>query len=63
MHATVVIFPGSNADVELIRTLQQETRDAPDIHVCTVAPGSVDTPIYASAANYAGFAGRPPPPT
>ncbi len=46
----------------LIRTLQQETRDAPDIHVCTVAPGSVDTPIYTSAANYAGFVGRPPPP-
>ena len=46
----------------LIRTLLQETRDAPDIHVCTLAPGSVDTPIYRSAANYAGFVGRPPPP-
>ncbi|GIM90972.1 short-chain dehydrogenase [Paractinoplanes toevensis] len=46
----------------LTRTLRQETRDAPDIHVCMVAPGSVDTPIYASAANYAGFVGRPPPP-
>jgi NAD(P)-dependent dehydrogenase (short-subunit alcohol dehydrogenase family) len=46
----------------LIRTLRQETRDAPDIHICTLAPGSVDTPIYTSAANYAGFAGRPPPP-
>ncbi|MGK5684227.1 SDR family NAD(P)-dependent oxidoreductase [Actinoplanes sp. URMC 104] len=46
----------------LARTLQQETRDARDIHVCTVAPGSVDTPIYTSAANYAGFVGRPPPP-
>ncbi|MCO8274875.1 SDR family NAD(P)-dependent oxidoreductase [Actinoplanes sp. TRM 88003] len=46
----------------LFRTLQHETRDAPDIHVCTVAPGSVDTPIYTSAANYAGFVGRPPPP-
>jgi len=46
----------------LTRTLRQETRDAPGIHVCTVTPGSVDTPIYTSAANYAGFVGRPPPP-
>jgi NAD(P)-dependent dehydrogenase (short-subunit alcohol dehydrogenase family) len=46
----------------LARVLQQETRDAPDIHVCLLSPGSVDTPIYTSAANYAGFVGRPPPP-
>lgn len=46
----------------LTRTLQQETRDAPGINVCMLAPGSVDTPIYTSAANYAGFVGRPPPP-
>jgi NAD(P)-dependent dehydrogenase (short-subunit alcohol dehydrogenase family) len=46
----------------LVRTLRQETRDNPDIHVCTLAPGSVDTPIYTSAGNYAGFVGRPPPP-
>jgi NAD(P)-dependent dehydrogenase (short-subunit alcohol dehydrogenase family) len=46
----------------LVRTLRQELRDAPDIHLCTLAPGSVDTPIYTSAANYAGFVGRPPPP-
>jgi hypothetical protein len=46
----------------LTRTLQQETRFDRDIHVCTVAPGGVDTPIYTSAANYAGFVGRPPPP-
>ena len=46
----------------LLRTLRQETRDAPGIKVCTIAPGSVDTPIYTSAANYAGFVGRPPPP-
>jgi NAD(P)-dependent dehydrogenase (short-subunit alcohol dehydrogenase family) len=46
----------------LARTLRQETRDAPDIHVCTLAPGSVDTSIYTSAANYAGAVGRPPPP-
>ena len=46
----------------LVRSLRQELRDAPDIHICTLVPGSVDTPIYTSAANYAGFVGRPPPP-
>jgi NAD(P)-dependent dehydrogenase (short-subunit alcohol dehydrogenase family) len=46
----------------LTRTLRQELRDAPDIHLCTLTPGSVDTPIYTSAANYAGAVGRPPPP-
>ncbi|WP_305782667.1 SDR family NAD(P)-dependent oxidoreductase [Symbioplanes lichenis] len=46
----------------LTRILQQETRDAPDIHVCQLVPGSVDTPIYTSSGNYAGFVGRPPPP-
>ncbi|MDI6103241.1 SDR family NAD(P)-dependent oxidoreductase [Actinoplanes sp. NEAU-A12] len=46
----------------LARTLRLETRDAPDIQVCTLTPGSVDTAVYRSAANYAGFVGRPPPP-
>ncbi|GAA0800103.1 SDR family NAD(P)-dependent oxidoreductase [Spirilliplanes yamanashiensis] len=46
----------------LARTLRQETRDAKHIHVCQVVPGGVDTPIYTSAANYAGRIGRPPPP-
>jgi NAD(P)-dependent dehydrogenase (short-subunit alcohol dehydrogenase family) len=46
----------------LARTLRLETRDAPDIHVCTLTPGSVDTAVYRSAANYAGVVGRPPPP-
>jgi NAD(P)-dependent dehydrogenase (short-subunit alcohol dehydrogenase family) len=46
----------------LVRTLRQETRDLPDVHVCWIAPGSVDTSIYTSAGNYAGFVGRPPPP-
>lgn len=46
----------------LARVLQQETRDAPDIHVCLIDPGGVDTPIYRSAANYTGRVGRPPPP-
>ncbi|MEU8657928.1 SDR family NAD(P)-dependent oxidoreductase [Actinoplanes philippinensis] len=46
----------------LIRALRLETRDAPDIHVCLVSPGAVNTPIYRNAANYAGVAGKPPPP-
>ncbi|MEV4619117.1 SDR family NAD(P)-dependent oxidoreductase [Asanoa sp. NPDC049573] len=46
----------------LARVLRQETRDARHIHVCVVDPGGVDTPIYRSAANYAGWVGRPPPP-
>jgi NAD(P)-dependent dehydrogenase (short-subunit alcohol dehydrogenase family) len=46
----------------LARVLRQETRDAPAIHVCLVDPGGVNTPIYRTAANYAGRVGRPPPP-
>jgi len=46
----------------LARVLQQETRDAADIHVCLIDPGGVDTPIYRTAANYTGWIGRPPPP-
>lgn len=46
----------------LARQLQLETRDAPDVRVTLVRPGSVDTPIYTQAANYAGRVGRPPPP-
>lgn len=46
----------------LARQLQLENRDRPEVHVVYVAPGGVDTPIYRLAGNYAGFAGRPPPP-
>jgi short-subunit dehydrogenase len=46
----------------LLRTLRQENRDLPGVHICSVVPGSVDTAIYTSSANYAGFVGRPPPP-
>ncbi|MER7891451.1 SDR family NAD(P)-dependent oxidoreductase [Micromonospora sp. NPDC094482] len=46
----------------LTRVLQQELRDAPDIHLCLVNPGSVDTPVYQRAANHLGHVGRPPPP-
>jgi short-subunit dehydrogenase len=46
----------------LARMLAIETRDDPDINVLTVSPGSIDTPVYTQAANYAGRIGRPPPP-
>lgn len=46
----------------LARELQLEHRNYRDIHISCVSPGSVDTPIYLQAANYAGRIGRPPPP-
>jgi short-subunit dehydrogenase len=46
----------------LIRTLQQETLDAPGVTVSAVMPGGVSTPIYDQAASWAGSTGRPPPP-
>ena len=46
----------------LVRTLQQEIRDAPGVHVSAVAPGGVNTPIYYQGATWAGSTGRPPPP-
>jgi NAD(P)-dependent dehydrogenase (short-subunit alcohol dehydrogenase family) len=46
----------------LVRALAIETRNDRDINVLTVSPGSIDTPIYTQAANYAGRVGRPPPP-
>jgi NAD(P)-dependent dehydrogenase (short-subunit alcohol dehydrogenase family) len=46
----------------LIRTLQQELRDLPDVHVSAVAPGGVATPIYTQAATILGNSAHPPPP-
>ena len=46
----------------LARHLQLENRDLADVHIGYVAPGGVDTPIYAQAANYDGHEGSPPPP-
>lgn len=50
------------AQLGLSRVLQLETRDAPDVHVCTVAPGAIDTPIYRHAARYGTGVPKPPPP-
>ncbi|SDY46592.1 Short-chain dehydrogenase [Modestobacter sp. DSM 44400] len=46
----------------MIRTLQQELRELPDVHVSAVAPGGVNTPIYDQAATVLGNTGHPPPP-
>jgi short-subunit dehydrogenase len=46
----------------LIRVLQLETRDAKDIHISSVSPGGVNTPIYSQAANITGRTPQPPPP-
>ena len=47
------------AIVGLAGVLRQETRNARDIHVCTVLPGAIDTPIYQQSANYTGQAVKP----
>jgi short-subunit dehydrogenase len=46
----------------LARTLQQEARQTPGVHVSLVSPGGIDTRIYRMAATYVGHAGSPPPP-
>ncbi|HYG85085.1 MAG TPA: SDR family oxidoreductase [Azospirillum sp.] len=43
-------------------TLRQELVEEPGIQICTVMPGSVDTPLWQHAANYTGRAVRPPGP-
>ena len=46
----------------LIRTMQQELRDLPGVHLSAVAPGGTSTPIYRQAATVLGNTGHPPPP-
>ncbi len=46
----------------LLRVLQLETRDEPEIRVSSVSPGGVNTPIYSQAANVTGRSARPPLP-
>ena len=43
-------------------SLRMELRDAPDIHVCTVLPAAIDTPLFQHGANFTGRAVRPIPP-
>lgn len=44
----------------ILRTVQQELRDVPEVNVCIVSCGSTNTPIYDQGANYMGREGRPP---
>ena len=46
----------------LVRVLQLETRNEPEILVSSVSPGGVNTPIYSQAANVTGRSARPPLP-
>ncbi|SCY09898.1 Short-chain dehydrogenase [Nitrosospira sp. Nl5] len=41
------------------KSLRMELQDAPGIHVCTVLPASIDTPLFQHAANYMGRAIKP----
>jgi short-subunit dehydrogenase len=34
--------------------LRNEQRDMPNIHVCTILPATIDTPLFQHAANYTG---------
>ena len=40
-------------------SLRMELQDAPDIHVCTVLPASIDTPLFQHAANFTRRAVKP----
>lgn len=46
----------------LSECLRMEVMDVPGIHVCTVLPPSIDTPLFQHAANHAGRAVQPMPP-
>ena len=43
--------------------LRQELRDLPEVHVCTVLPAAMDTPLFVHSANYTGRALKPLSPT
>jgi short-subunit dehydrogenase len=42
--------------------LRQELKSDRHLHVCTIMPASIDTPIFRHAANYTGRSIRPVPP-
>lgn len=39
--------------------VRQEVEDVPGIHVCTVLPGPIDTPLFRNAGNYTGREVKP----
>jgi short-subunit dehydrogenase len=50
------------AIIGLSESVRMELRDAPDIHVCTVLPAAIDTPLFQHGANFTGRAVQPIPP-
>jgi NAD(P)-dependent dehydrogenase (short-subunit alcohol dehydrogenase family) len=48
--------------VGLSDSIRMELRDEPNVHVCTVLPPSIDTPLFQHGANYAGRQAQPVPP-
>jgi short-subunit dehydrogenase len=50
------------AIIGLSESLRMELRDAPDIHICTVLPAAIDTPLFQHGANFTGRAVQPIPP-
>jgi short-subunit dehydrogenase len=47
------------AIIGLSESLRMELQDTPDIHVCTVLPGAIDTPLFQHGANFTGRAVKP----
>ncbi|MEX0803884.1 MAG: SDR family oxidoreductase, partial [Candidatus Binatia bacterium] len=47
------------AIIGLSESLRMELQDAPDIHVCTVLPAAIDTPLFQHGANFMGRAAQP----
>lgn len=43
----------------LSESIRQEVSDCPEIRVCTVMPGAIDTPFFQHAGNYMGRAVQP----
>jgi short-subunit dehydrogenase len=50
------------AIVGFSESLRMELPDAPNIHVCTVLPAAIDTPLFQQGANFTGRAVKPIPP-
>ena len=40
-------------------SLRMELQDVPDVHICTILPASIDTPLFQHAANFTGRAVKP----
>lgn len=62
VSAYVVSKFGVRAFSESLREAMRLHRDTRDIHVCTILPQSVDTPIFRHAGRYTAHVPRPVPP-